>query len=252
MGTEMDFIDRYAKWIKDNSKQRPINGFTEISTPFLDSHNDCIQFYIQHEGNGYTLTDDGYTISDLIMNGIDFSNPKRRELLNSIAFSMNVSIQDDEIISKANNEYQLTQAMHFMIQAMIKISDMFYVSSHRIKGMFFDDVRTYFLDHDIRCTPSVMFSGKSGLTHRFDFVIPASKAEPERMITTLNQPSKQNIGSTLFAWNDVRTTRHDSKGYIILNGSRKKNQSLIDAAGQYDMRAFCWDDRDEYLNELAS
>ena len=35
-------------------------------------------------------------------------------------------------------------------------------------------------------------------TQRFDFVVPASKTQPERIITTLNQPTKQNVQSAIF------------------------------------------------------
>ena len=98
-----------------------------------------------------------------------------------------------------------------------------------------------------------MFSGKSGLPQRFDFVIPASRKKPERMITTLNQPSRQSVQSAIFAWNDVKEIRRDeSIGYLILNGKDSKNPSLIEAARQYKMNAFWWQDREKYLDELAS
>ena len=34
------FIDAYIKWLRENSSQKVINGYTEITTPFLDSNND--------------------------------------------------------------------------------------------------------------------------------------------------------------------------------------------------------------------
>ena len=60
-----DFIIQYTNWIKENSGQRAINGYTEITTPFLDIHNDELRFYVQKQGNEYLFTDDGYTLADL-------------------------------------------------------------------------------------------------------------------------------------------------------------------------------------------
>ena len=50
-----DFIGIYTNWIKANSAQRIVNGFTEITTPFLDAHNDAIQFYVQRKENDFFL-----------------------------------------------------------------------------------------------------------------------------------------------------------------------------------------------------
>lgn len=139
-----------------------------------------------------------------------------------------------------------------MIQAMLKFNDLFYLTSPKIRGFFLDEVKTFFDENDIRCTASVMFSGRSGLPQRFDFVVPASKTQPERMITTLNQPTRQNVQSAIFSWTDVRESRKDSVNYLILNHGNKKNIALSDAAKQYGIRPFWWDERSRYIEELAS
>jgi hypothetical protein len=59
------FIQQYIKWLRDKNSIRPINGWIEIKSPFLDRHNDYLQIYTKQENNRYTLTDDGYTIEDL-------------------------------------------------------------------------------------------------------------------------------------------------------------------------------------------
>ena len=60
-----DFIENYLSWIRSKSSQKTIGDFEEITTPFVDSHNDKIQFYVSRSPNGFSLTDDGYTLSDL-------------------------------------------------------------------------------------------------------------------------------------------------------------------------------------------
>lgn len=250
---ETDFIREYTEWIKANSGQRFVNGYTEISTPFLDIHNDMIQFYVQKNGDQFYFTDDGYTLSDIEMNGINLTTQRRKQLVSDLANLLNVKIENGAITARANNPVVVAQTIHTMIQAILKFGDMFYFASPQARNLFMDDVKMYFDSNEIRFTVSPMFSGRSGLPQRFDFVIPASKHGPERMITTINRPSRQSIQSAIFAWNDVKNSRKsDSVNYLILNGEKKKNEAFKDAAKEYGMNAFCWDERNEYIELLEA
>ena len=254
MNNENDFIIQYTNWIKENSGQRVMNGYTEITTPFLDIHNDELRFYVSKQDHEYLFTDDGYTLADLEMMGINLTNGKRKELLQAIAETMNIRIEDGAITARTSDPSKTAQTMHLMVQAMLKIGDMFMLSSSQVRNLFVDDVKSYFQDKDIRNTSSVMFSGKSGLPQRFDFVIPASKKMPERFITTINHPTRLNIQSAMFAWSDVRVTRREeTAGYIILNDQTKNSEKFIDAINQYgSMKAIPWSKRDEYYQEFAA
>ena len=249
----VDFIDSYLQWIKSNFSQKRFGDYEEITTPFVDSHNDHIQFYISRTPNGFILTDDGYTLNDLEMCGCDIRSKKRKEFVYQIAESLGVSIEEGAITVGAT-EYDIACKQHMIIQAILKISDMFLTTSSRVKGIFFEEVDSFFADNDIRNTPSVMLMGQSGLSHRFDFVIPASKKMPERIVTTLNTPTKQNVQAAIFAWNDVVKTRSaNNKGYIILNDvKRATNPEIVMAIKNYELVPLSWKQRKEYVNELAS
>lgn len=250
-----DFITKYLEWIKHNSSQTVIGDYSEISTPFVDAHNDQIQFYITRTSNGYMLTDDGYVINDLEMCGCDLKSKKRKQMMVQIAESIGVTIKDNCIVVEAN-ESDIARKQHIMIQAILKISDMFLTTSSRVKGLFMEEVQEFFVANDIRNTPSIMLMGHSGLSHQFDFIIPASRKMPERVITTINTPTKQAVESALFAWNDVAKTRkggNGSQGYIILNDKKKKpNTELFNAIQNYDLKAVPWTERDTYISEFAS
>lgn len=248
-----DFIGKYLDWIKNNSTQTMIGEYSEISTPFVDAHNDQIRFYIMKSKGGYILTDDGYVINDLEMCGCDVKSPKRKQMMMQIAEAIGVTIKSNCIIVEAS-EHDIARKQHIMIQAMLKITDMFLTTSSRVKGIFMEEVQEFFVQNDIRNTPAIMLMGHSGLSHQFDFVIPASRKMPERIITTINTPTKQSIESALFAWNDVvKTRKEDSKGYIILNDKKKKpNNDLFNAIHNYDLSAIPWSERNSYIDELAS
>ena len=123
-----DFIKEYSDWIKDKFSQKSIGEFTEITTPFVDSHNDQIRFYISRTENGYKLTDDGYIINDLIMCGCDVLSKKRKEMLHHLADSMGVEIEGLCITVEATQK-DIAHKQHTIIQAMLKIGDMFLTTS---------------------------------------------------------------------------------------------------------------------------
>jgi hypothetical protein len=46
MITEMQgLIDKYLAWLKDKTSLRQIDDWVEITTPYLDRHNDYLQIY---------------------------------------------------------------------------------------------------------------------------------------------------------------------------------------------------------------
>ena len=60
----------YREWLQDKTILRDVNGaWVEITTPYLDRHNDALQIYARREDGGFLLTDDGYTIHDLEASG---------------------------------------------------------------------------------------------------------------------------------------------------------------------------------------
>lgn len=246
-------VSSYLDWLKSNIKITEVGGFQEISTPFLDRHNDFIQIYVKQEGEKLILTDDGYTVSDLIMSGCDISSPRRKDVLNTILNGFGVRLSKEELVVETRKE-DFPQKKHSLIQAILSVNDMFMMSSHRVASLFLEDVERYFDLHEIRYTPSVQFVGKSGFSHRFDFVIPASKKRPERLLRAINNPNKDKATGVLFAWNDTKEIRkHDTSMYVILNDTDKKVSSEVSKAfSEYGVNTISWSRREQYIQDLIS
>ena len=51
-----DFIENYLSWIRSKSSQKTIGDFEEITTPFVDSHNDKILCDGSRLPTGFFLT----------------------------------------------------------------------------------------------------------------------------------------------------------------------------------------------------
>lgn len=52
-------MEQYLQWLKDKTALKQIDkDWVQVTTPHLDRHNDCLQFYIRKEANGFLLSDD--------------------------------------------------------------------------------------------------------------------------------------------------------------------------------------------------
>lgn len=248
-----DFVDSYINWLKSNIQWKEINGFLEISTPFLDRHNDHLQIYVKEEGTKYILTDDGYILNDLMMSGCDLSSPNRQNILQTITNSLGVKVAGDNLMIEARPD-NFPQKKHQLLQAMLSVNDMFMISQPRVSSLFLEDVEQFLDQNEIRYIPSVQFTGKSGFIHNFEFVIPASKKKSERLIKAINNPTRDKTQTILFAWSDIREVRKkNSSLYVFINDrDHTLKPEVTGAFGEYGVIAVPWTKREEYKEELAA
>ena len=242
----------YIEWFKQKISVKDIEGICEITTPFLDRHNDHLQIYVKTTEDTLILTDDGYTIRDLELSGFDIGTEKRMRLLQSILNGFGVSLQGDEIIVEARTE-NFPKKKHNIIQAMLAVNDLFVMAKPIVASVFKEDVEEYLRLHGIRFTPSVKFTGKSGFDQSFDFVIPASQKRPERVIKAINRPVRQSISILIFLWTDTKDVRPvESTAYGVLNDSEQMVSPDIESAlQQYGIKPLPWSKTEEYVEELA-
>jgi len=246
-------IDSYIDWLKKKIKLEDINGICEITTPFLDRHNDYIQIYLKRINEGLVLSDDGNTLKDLELSGVDLNSEKRKTIINSILNGFGIKRKGKELLVEARPS-NFPQKKHNLIQAILAIGDVFMTSREMVAGIFKEDVKQYLKIHKVRFTPSVKFSGKSGLDHYFDFVIPSSDIKPERILRTINRTERQNIISLIFAWTDIKEVRETHPVvYAILNDQEKKiREEFISALKEYEIIPLIWSKREEYIEELVA
>lgn len=111
--TEIDtLIDSYFKWLKENTSSKIINDtWSEITTPYLDRHNDCLQIYAKKEGDKIILSDDGYIIDDLKTCGCYLDSPRRKEILNTTLRGFGVLLDDNQLIVKTLAKTFLRKSM---------------------------------------------------------------------------------------------------------------------------------------------
>ena len=246
-------LDQYWVWLKDRTTLRQINDWVEITTPYIDRHNDHIQIYAKRRDGGFVLTDDGYVLQDLEQSGCKIDSAKRQGLLKMTLNGFGVQLNNQALEVHASPD-NFALRKHNLVQAVLAVNDLFYLASPIVASLFYEDVVAWLDLSEIRYTPKVKFTGKSGYDHLFDFVIPKSRVQPERIVKAISRPYRDTAQAMAFSWIDTKEVRPpESRAYAILNDSEHLiSESVLDAIRNYDVRPVLWSGRDHVRQELAA
>lgn len=250
-----ELVQQYTKWLRDKTALREIDqaGWVELTTPYLDRHNDYVQIYVKKKNGGFLLTDDGYTLEDLKQSGCSIESGKRQELLRVTLSGFGVHLEEDALTVNASRE-TFAVRKHNLVQAILAVNDLFYLAAPFAAGVFVEDVASWLDLHEIRFVPRVKFAGRSGFDHSFDFVIPPSKARPERILRAINRPTRDTVQTFMFAWHDTKEVRRpDAEAYALLNDAEQRVRAdILDALQSYEIRPVLWSQREKIAETLAA
>ncbi len=248
-----NLIDNYLIWLKDKTILRQVKNWVEITTPYVDRHNDYLQIYASRQNGGYILTDDGYVLEDSEQSGCKLESAKRQALLKITLNGFGVQANEGRLeIHASPDNFALRK--HNLVQAMLAVNDLFYLAVPMVASLFYEDVIAWLDLHEVRYTPKVKFTGKSGYDHLFDFVIPKSRSYPERILHTINRPNRDSAQVLAFSWIDTKEVRPpESRAYALLNDSDQTiSTSVVDALRSYDVNPILWSKREDVRKELAA
>ena len=247
-----DLIELYLSWLKQKINYEEINGYYEITTPFVNHINDYIQFYLRRdEKDNIYMTDDGETLNNLEMAGVDISSPARKRELDSILNGFGVKLKGNELITIATPS-TFPMRKHNFLQAIMAVDDLFIVSSPKVEQFFLEDIANFLHQNNVRFSRNIILQGKSTFQHKFDFLIPSSLKAPERIIKAVSSPKKQNIIANLFAFEDTKQARNN-EGIMILNDLEKEiAPDVSQAIAEYGIYDFSWKKREDLKEKLAA
>ncbi len=120
------YIYEYYKWLREKTfvTDGGKSDWALISTPFTGAFNDAIEIYVLEKGNKLILSDDGETISNLSLQGINFKeSTKLKELLDSIIMKYGVSLTNNKLIIETAIE-SFPQSKHNILLAIIEVNSL--------------------------------------------------------------------------------------------------------------------------------
>ena len=246
-------LDQYHDWLRDKTSLRELNDWVEITTPYMDRHNDLLQIYAKRAGDGFVLTDDGYILDDLEQSGYRLEGHRRMGLLTLTLNGFGVQRVENELQVRVNSD-NFARRKHNLLQAMLAVNDLFYLAQPRVANLFYEEVVSWLDISQVRYITNAKFTGTSGYDHLFQFCIPKSIEKPERLLRTINRPTREQAHLTAFSWIDIKDVRPEgARIYAILNDFQKNVPSnVIEAMRSYEINPILWSDRDQMKEELAA
>ena len=92
-----------------------------------------------------------------------------------------------------------------------------------MSSVFLEDATAWVKQKEIRYITNVKFTGGSGYDHVFDFIIPHSRAYPDRFIRAINRPTRETAESYAWTWVDTKECRPASKAFAFLNDTDERD-----------------------------
>lgn len=111
----------WQNWIKTAFEFKAINdNEVQVLTPFIDAFSDGILFNVRQDGNNYTLTDNGYLLWNLEINGIDVGKLQASidKILKQFGFTRT---NNDEILRKNVKMEKLPHAMMDFVELILQL-----------------------------------------------------------------------------------------------------------------------------------
>lgn len=251
-------MNDYYAFLKEKTLVTASNApdWVEISTPFVGLFNDSVDIYAKKEGGKIILSDDGNTLRDLELSGLEITrSPKRKEILDRILINYGVKINNDELTTEAT-ERDFPQKKLNLISAISETADMYYLAKHTVASVFREDVKAYLDEQDLIYTPYFISKGSTGLEFTFDFQI--AYRNTEIVIKSFNLVNKMNLPHFLFTWEDIKKVREQQTqkeiiGLAVINDiDRKVSEEYLSALESKRAKHILWSQRHtpENINKL--
>lgn len=257
-----DIATHYFDWIKNNHQFYDINNNSiEVQTPYLDNFGDSISLIINKVDNNFIISDQGYTLWNLQSHGIDVtkSNTLRNQIMTSIINFDSATLTDKNEIIKSANDRSLSQSIHEMTQILIRLSDLSFTHSSRVKSIFYQEVMDYFSENNetYNFFPSFYITGKSHLKHKVDYLF-FNRSRERKLVKVQNSLNKNSIDSVLISWLDTSSYRLANYGEnttldVLVNGENFNNikDEYIQALNEYNIGIVNFDDKESLQSKYA-
>lgn len=242
-------MDDYYSFLKEKTilSGNVDSDWVEISTPFTGLFNDTLDIFVKKQGNKIIFSDDGNTLRNLEISGVEISrSTKRKELLERILINYGVKLINGELITEAS-EKDFPQKKLNLLSAISETNDLYFLASHTVSSVFMEDVKAYLDEQELIYTPHFISKGSTGLEFTFDFQI--AYKHTEIVIKSFNSVNKTNLPNFLFTWDDIKKVREKQTekkivGLAIINDiDRVVNKEYIDALDTNGAENILWSDR---------
>lgn len=140
-GIEREFRQRVCEKVYLQSEG--LDRF-RVFTPFMFEDGDHLAIVLKKVGGNWLLSDEGHTYMHLTydIDEKDLRTGTREKIITNALSALFVEDRDGELIAPIDNN-QFGDALYSFIQALLRVSDVTYLSRERVKSTFMEDFRNF-------------------------------------------------------------------------------------------------------------
>lgn len=115
-----------------------------VFTPFLFEDGDHLSIVLKRDGGMWALSDEGHTYMHLTydLDERDLHKGTRQRIITNALSVFAVEDRDGELLLRVPEE-RYGDALYSFVQALIKVSDVTYLTRERVRSTFLEDFRTF-------------------------------------------------------------------------------------------------------------
>jgi Domain of unknown function DUF1828 len=115
-----------------------------VFTPFLFEDGDHLAIVLKREAGQWMLSDEGHTYMHLTydLDEKDLRTGTRQKIITNALSAFSITDREGELLAPVK-EGQYGDALYSFIQALLKISDVSFLSRERVKSTFLEDFREF-------------------------------------------------------------------------------------------------------------
>lgn len=119
-----------------------------VFTPFMFNDGDHLSIVLKKDGIGWALSDEGHTLMHLTydLDEKELRGGGRQKIISRTLSAFGVDEQDGELVIRVDDN-RYGDALYSFIQALIRISDVSYLSRETVRSTFFEDVKGFIAEN---------------------------------------------------------------------------------------------------------
>jgi hypothetical protein len=119
-----------------------------VFTPFQFDDGDHLSIVLRREGEHWTLSDEGHTYMHLTYSDLsheDLRHGNRHRIIGEVLAAFSVQDREGELVIPVEND-RYGDALFSFAQAVLRITDVTYLSRERIRSTFREDFQRFFVE----------------------------------------------------------------------------------------------------------
>jgi hypothetical protein len=138
---ERDFKDKVNEKLSLSSEG--IDRY-RVFTPFMFEDGDHLAIVLKRRNGGWVLSDEGHTYMHLTydLEEKDLQQGTRQKIITNALSMFSVEDHEGELVIPIRND-RYGDALYNFVQALLKITDVAYLSRERVRSTFIEDFRSF-------------------------------------------------------------------------------------------------------------